>query len=349
MNIRRKATLLAAMVLALLALSSLSSHAASGLEGYAIHRDGAFFGTTWHAGIMDEAHQKINLPVTHAGPNLLDTITYASWADFIDGNNFAGYYLPKTAIDSAGRTKVRNLARKLVAETILYTPVQQINYSASSSVVWIEPEHITSMRCDGLVEYCYEYYTYRIFGSNSQWDISRNGNQLEHALAAITPKSQAQTFMNIWPIVGTNINLINAKSGKGLDVCNGSAANGTYLQQWDVTGGGGANQQFKITASGDFYALHPTHAPGSAVEIVNCSSANNALVQIWAKPSSGYMNSQKFKFVMTSNGSISIRSYASSYTKAISVLGGSTANGASIVQLDASNSLERLWWLVPSP
>lgn len=37
---------------------TISSYAATGFEGYAIHRDGAFLNTTWHAGLMDEAHPK---------------------------------------------------------------------------------------------------------------------------------------------------------------------------------------------------------------------------------------------------------------------------------------------------
>lgn len=35
---------------------TICSYAAEGFEGYAVYRDGAFLGTTWHGGLMDGAH-----------------------------------------------------------------------------------------------------------------------------------------------------------------------------------------------------------------------------------------------------------------------------------------------------
>lgn len=37
---------------------TICSYAAEGFEGYAVYRDGAFLGTTWHGGLMDGAHPK---------------------------------------------------------------------------------------------------------------------------------------------------------------------------------------------------------------------------------------------------------------------------------------------------
>ena len=45
-------------------------------------------------------------------------------------------------------------------------------YSTSQSR--IEPKDITQMRCDGVVEYCFEYCNYRIFGDDGKWNISKN-------------------------------------------------------------------------------------------------------------------------------------------------------------------------------
>lgn len=30
------------------------------------------------------------------------------------------------------------------------------------------------MRCDGVVEYIYEWYSYRVFGNDTQWDVTKN-------------------------------------------------------------------------------------------------------------------------------------------------------------------------------
>lgn len=62
----------------------------------------------------------------------------------------------------------------------------------------IEPYDIASLRCDGFVEYCYEYYGYRVYGPNGGWDISYPSlaNKDNHSLNYIMPKSQAQDFLD---------------------------------------------------------------------------------------------------------------------------------------------------------
>ena len=59
------------------------------------------------------------------------------------------------------------------------------------------PYDIKSLRCDGIVEYCYEWQNVRIFGSDARWDISKNdqGNKDHHSGTATTPKKQAQNYM----------------------------------------------------------------------------------------------------------------------------------------------------------
>lgn len=56
------------------------------------------------------------------------------------------------------------------------------------------------MRCDGLVEYCYEYNNVRISGPDSSWNIAlaETANQNWHngLLTVISPKIQAFTYMN---------------------------------------------------------------------------------------------------------------------------------------------------------
>lgn len=336
------------MLLALFVVTILSTvsvipvYAAEGLEGYAIHRDGAFMNTTWHAGLMDESQPNRSLSVTHAGQSK-STVKYDSWADFLNGNNFKGFYMPKSGIASNGRDNVKSMGRKLISENLLYTPVQQITADAGNAT-WISPSHISAIRCDGVVEFCYEYFGYRIYGNDEKWDISKNGNQSHHALASVTPKVQAENYMSPW------FNIINVNSNKGLDVPDGSTYNGTNLAQWAVTGGGGNNQKWKLdyTASGDYFSLIPKHAQGKAVEITNTSSANNEAFQIWDIQSFGYMDSQKFRLTTYSDGSVAFHSYPNYYSKVMTVSGASTANGATIVQMTASSDSSKRWNLVPT-
>ena len=85
------------------------------------------------------------------------------------------------------------------------------------------------------------------------------------------------------------------------------------------------------------------------MEIANQSSENDAVVQIWAKASSGgVMNSQRFRIVQNANGSYRMLSYASNYTKAVVVKNGSTAEGWGIVQYTDNGSTNGHWYFEPA-
>ena len=90
---------------------------------------------------------------------------------------FKGVYAPKGGIISADRDKVRNMSYKLATDQIPYHPWGQMFVDESvfgTAQTRIEPRNITGMRCDGVVEYCYEYCNYRIFGDDGKWNISKN-------------------------------------------------------------------------------------------------------------------------------------------------------------------------------
>ena len=65
-------------------------------------------------------------------------------------------------------------ARDLVAEGIPYTFAGMMGYAIDDTKDTIQPDEIASIRCDGGVEYCYEYNGHRIFGKSSAWNISKN-------------------------------------------------------------------------------------------------------------------------------------------------------------------------------
>ncbi len=138
--------------------------------------------------------------------------------------------------------------------------------------------------------------------------------------------------------------LRNANSGKYLTIPSSSSADGTDLIQSSFSGN--TRQQFKLvynSAKLD-YSLYPVCASSSAIEITNASSANNEIVQIWTKPSSGVMNSQRFKIKKNSDNSYSLLSYCSGYSKAVQIKNGSTSNSAAVVQYDSSSSSNQKWY-----
>ena len=199
---------------ALTVLVTVFSHpaeAATGMQGYAAYRDGVttsgFGNFEWHAAIMDKASSEDIYPVIHArgyGYN----VQYGHWYEFMAGlpdypysnNNFIGYYRPKQVMSNTQRDQVTAKARSLAADFVAYTVVELMDYPVDnnpSGKTTVAVNDISAMRCDGLVEYCYEFNNLRIFGSDSYWDISRWGVNYknQHKGTSITPKKQAEDYM----------------------------------------------------------------------------------------------------------------------------------------------------------
>lgn len=187
------------LLVMILLFSSTTIVFATGYRGYAIHRDGAFFNTTWHAGMMDENYSDSFLPVLHI--NSLDGgVQWDTWDNFINDNTFMGVYEPKGGISESSRDLVYGMGRLLRTESIVYTPFSQIDYlPAVFSQTRVFTHNIGLIRCDGVVEYVYEWYGYRIYGNDKYWDITQAtwDHLIHHSLAAVTPKKQAQDYMQL--------------------------------------------------------------------------------------------------------------------------------------------------------
>ncbi|WP_053366504.1 hypothetical protein [Bacillus sp. FJAT-27245] len=190
-HIKKIAVLL--FTLALFApLFSTSTEAATGYQGYAIYRDGVFYGYDWHAGMMDDPYRTTtSLPVLHA-PGSGSVVSWDSWSNFMKGNNFKGVYRPNRAPTSSERDLFVSMGRNLRTENIAYNVAYQVYYDTGSSGTWVDPSEISSMRCDGVVEYIHEWYGFRIYGSDTYWDVTRNSfwGRDHHSGTAITPKKQ---------------------------------------------------------------------------------------------------------------------------------------------------------------
>lgn len=181
---------------------SISINAASGYQGYAIYRDGVAE-IEWHAGIMHKPYNTYSLPVVHhrAGD---EYVQWDSWSNFLEGNKFIGYYKPIGTVSSSTRDLFVSMSDKLVTEIIPYTLFYQVKYDTGTSGTWVDPNDIIKMRCDGVVEYIYEWYGYRVFGPGDEWDITLNNywNLQYHSLYytdPVTPKIQALYYLTNVP------------------------------------------------------------------------------------------------------------------------------------------------------
>lgn len=183
-----------ALVLILLAAACLPVSAANGYGGYAVYRDGVTPGAPsleWHAAIMQQPSADYTQPIIHH-PGGSSYVKRDSWSNFIAGNNFKGIYRPNDKAKFLDRTDfVVDMARRLAAENIEYDWRQQIKYTTTDGYS-VYPEDITHIRCDGVVEYCYEYYGLRICGGDDSWNITRAGNASKSAHGLLcTPRYQA--------------------------------------------------------------------------------------------------------------------------------------------------------------
>jgi hypothetical protein len=157
-----------------------------------VYRNGVLGGFEWHAALMDDPHwNTTSLPVIHTPGS--GYVRWASWKDFLGGNTYQGTYRPKTAPSSASRDNFVYMGRRLKDEQITYDSIYEVNYNTSTAGSRVESHEITKMRCDGVVEYVFEWYGFRVQGSDALWDVTKAGlhNRDAHGVPGATPKNQA--------------------------------------------------------------------------------------------------------------------------------------------------------------
>ena len=102
----------------------------------------------------------------------------------------SAYYLRRIAVES--------YATALANEHIGYVFATPIRYSISSIATDKYPiSDIVAIRCDGFVEYAYEYNDIRVYGDDTYWNISKAGDSYtdEHGGFQLTPRIQANEYM----------------------------------------------------------------------------------------------------------------------------------------------------------
>ncbi|MBQ7088006.1 MAG: hypothetical protein IJM96_11080, partial [Clostridia bacterium] len=137
--------------------------------------------------------------------SIYDSSHITDWDEFMDdGNGFVkeqqGCYRPLTTISSLERNYVMDTAEEVADMEVEYILYAQINYDYEynpQGKTTVDPEDVISMRCDGFVEYAYEYNDIRIYGDDDCWNISEWGEATndEHSWGRITPRQQAENYM----------------------------------------------------------------------------------------------------------------------------------------------------------
>lgn len=135
----------------------------------------------------------------------------------------------------------------------------------------------------------------------------------------------------------------NANSGQYLEVKQGTAANGTNVQQWGADGASSRNTWKLVSDGKGFYNLVSQLGGGNTycLDIDGNNSANNTNVQIWEKTGS---KGQQFTLTKNPDGSYVI--HTNTYTggvKCVEIADASTSSGANVQQMKVNGSSCQNW------
>jgi len=154
------------------------------------------------------------------------------------------------------------------------------------------------------------------------------------AVVTASAASAATVDTNAWYM------LINRNSGKALDVCGASTADGACVQQYASSGG--TNQQFQFVSSGGGYYRVKARHSGKVLDDYNFSTADGAAVVQWTD---GNTTNQQWSLADSSGGYVRLINRNSG--KALEVQGAATTDGAPVVQYSDWGGANQQWQLVP--
>jgi hypothetical protein len=154
------------------------------------------------------------------------------------------------------------------------------------------------------------------------------------ALAVMTASSASAATVdtNAW------YTLINRNSGKVLDVCSASTADGACVQQY--ANHNGTNQQFQFVSSGSGYYRVKARHSGKVLDDYNFSTANGAAVVQWTD---GNGTNQQWSLADSSGGYLRLINRNSG--KALEVQNAVTTDGGPVVQYDDWGGTNQQWQL----
>jgi hypothetical protein len=152
-------------------------------------------------------------------------------------------------------------------------------------------------------------------------------------VVSATAASAATVDTNTWYV------LVNRNSGKAIDICGASAADGACVQQY--TRHDGTNQQFQFVSSGSgYYRIKARHS-GKVLDDYNWSTTNGAAVRQWTDTNGA---NQQWSLLDSAGGYLRFINRHSA--KAMEVQNASTADGGAIVQYSDWNGTNQQWQLV---
>ncbi|MFD0469324.1 RICIN domain-containing protein [Nonomuraea thailandensis] len=140
------------------------------------------------------------------------------------------------------------------------------------------------------------------------------------------------------PVAGGVYQLKVTKSGKCLDVVNGSLDNGAQMQQWGCSGS--AWQRFTVVSAGSgLYTLRNVNS-GRCLDVPNGAATSGLRLQQWGC-GDGLKANQLWRFTASGSGTYQVISNATGLC--MSDEGASTADGAAIIQETCTANTNKQW------
>lgn len=137
--------------------------------GSAVYREGSIFNAHEHAGVMINSSYVYEIKGYET-----DDIEVSTLSEFKAGSTYYGTYTHKNGLTSTQRDSILSTAAALEKDTgLTYTMYDQINWDSDAGS-YISVYEITDIRCDGVVEYSYEWNNIWVWGRTSGGTASTN-------------------------------------------------------------------------------------------------------------------------------------------------------------------------------
>lgn len=170
-----------------------------GYQAYAVYCEGGWYNPDWHAGVMNRSTADHTDSVIHIR-KITGPIETSSWSEFTGGTAYKGLYKAKKSFTKENATKILTTARMLTLQRISYILLRQVDFAViyhTDTARKGTVDEIKAVRCDGVIEYSYEYNNVRVAGNDTTWDVSRLSwlNNDAHMGVNVTPEKQATISM----------------------------------------------------------------------------------------------------------------------------------------------------------
>ena len=194
----KRSRLLFTLLLCALLLMATCLPSLAAAKGHAVYRalnsvGGSFFG---HGGVVSAVSggtptYVIHAPGSNESPYTVTEVTLSTFkGDGLD--YYSAYYMP--GYSSSVYAKILNYARQLDDYDVPYIFVNQMTCNLTGGLCTIEVEDITKIRCDGVIEYCYERAGIELLGRFANnayyWNISDKVHYIWHMSSDHSPQTQ---------------------------------------------------------------------------------------------------------------------------------------------------------------